>query len=105
MSEATPYCKALSAVLRRRDFYIVLALLAICSLVYYWGELVDHFGWESLHWRFFYTVHDVHRMLFLAPIIYAGYSFRVRGAVIVTLVTFIAILRSEEHTSELQSRL
>jgi signal transduction histidine kinase len=79
-------------VLRSRDFYIVLSLLAICTLFYYFGDLVDFAGWTALRWHFFYTVHDVHRIFFLAPIVYAGYSFRVRGAVIVTLAAFIAFL-------------
>ena len=61
------------AVLKRRDFYIfyiLLCLVAFCTLFYYFGELVDFHGWESLRRGFFYGVHDVHRLLFLAPIIY-----------------------------------
>jgi hypothetical protein len=34
----------------------------------------------------------VHRLLFLAPIIYAAYTARVKGAVIITLVSFIIFL-------------
>jgi len=79
------------AVLKRRDFYvfyILLCLLAFCSLFYYFGELADFHAWEPLRRGFFYGTHDVHRLLFLAPIIYAGHFYRVKGAVIVSLLAF-----------------
>jgi len=77
---------------RTRHSYILLALFGICTLLYYFGELVDFAGWTALRHDFFYGVHDVQRLFFLAPIIYAGHVFRVRGAVIVTLAGFIAIM-------------
>ncbi|UCH50540.1 MAG: hypothetical protein JSV54_05835 [Chloroflexota bacterium] len=49
-------------------------------------------AWNALRNEFFYGVHDVHRLLFLVPIIYAGYNARVKGAVIVTLVSFVIFL-------------
>jgi PAS domain-containing protein len=67
-------------------------MLAFCTLFYYFGELVDWAAWDALRWDFFYSIHDVHRLLFLIPIIYAGYTARVRGAVIVTLLTFAIFL-------------
>lgn len=72
--------------------FILPLLLGFCTLFYYFGELVDWAAWEALRREFFYGIHDVHRLLFLAPIIYAGYVGRVKGAVIVTLVTFIIFL-------------
>ena len=72
--------------------FILPLLLAICTLFYYFGELVDWAAWDTLRRNFFYGVHDVHRLLFLAPIIYAGYTAGVRGAVIITLVSFIIFL-------------
>ncbi len=72
--------------------FILPVLLVIGTLIYYAGEIVDYFQWESLRWSFFYSVHDVHRLLFLVPIIYAGYVGRVKGAVIVTLVSFAIFL-------------
>ena len=83
------------AVLRIRNghsFHILLSLFAISTLVYYFGELTNLAALEPFRLRFFYTVHDIHRLFFLAPIIYAGYIFRVRGAVIVTIAAFIAFL-------------
>jgi hypothetical protein len=67
-------------------------LLVFCTLFYYFGELADWAAWNSLRQSFFYGVHDVHRLLFLAPIIYAAYTARVKGAVIITLVSFIIFL-------------
>jgi len=88
------YARAL-AVLRSRDLYlfcIMIALFGICTLLYYFGELVDFAGWEALRQDFFYTVHDIHRLFFLGPIIYAGYIYRVKGAVLVTIAAFIVFL-------------
>jgi PAS domain-containing protein len=72
--------------------FIMLLLLVFCALFYYFGELVDWAAWDALRNNFFYGVHDIHRLLFLAPIIYAGYTARVKGAVIMTLVSFIIFL-------------
>lgn len=71
---------------------VICLLLGVCSLFYYFGELVDWAAWESLRVNFFYGIHDVHRLLFLMPIVYAGYVARVKGAVIVTLISFLIFL-------------
>jgi PAS domain-containing protein len=71
---------------------ILPLLLVFCTLFYYFGELVDWAAWEALRIKFFYGIHDVHRLLFLAPIIYAAHTARVKGAVIVTLIAFIIFL-------------
>jgi hypothetical protein len=72
--------------------FILPLLLIFCTLFYYFGELVDWAAWNALRESFFYGVHDVHRLLFLAPIVYAAYTARVKGAVIITLVSFIIFL-------------
>ncbi len=74
------------------SFYILLLIFGICTFLYYFDTLVDFAGWEALRWKFFYTVHDIHRLFFIVPIVYAGYSFRVKGALIVTLAAFIVFL-------------
>jgi PAS domain-containing protein len=84
-----------SVMTRIRDSYklwILPLLLLLGTLFYYFGELVDWAAWDALRWNFFYSVHDIHRLVFLAPIIYAGYVGRVKGAVIITLVTFTIFL-------------
>ncbi|MFH0913894.1 MAG: PAS domain-containing protein, partial [Chloroflexota bacterium] len=73
-------------------FYVLLVLFAYCAVFYYLGELVDFFGWGVLRLPFFYTVHDIHRLFFLVPIIYAAHVFRVRGAFMVTAATLLVIL-------------
>jgi len=78
-----------AALARRVQPYIVPLLLLFCTVFYYFGELVDWAHWDALRLDFFYSVHDIHRLFFLAPIIYAGYTARVRGALIVTLISFI----------------
>ena len=72
--------------------FILPLLLVFCTLFYYFGELVDWAAWEALRLKFFYGIHDIHRLLFLAPIVYAGYIGRVKGAVIITLVSFMIFL-------------
>ncbi|MFH1003609.1 MAG: hypothetical protein V1780_05635 [Chloroflexota bacterium] len=67
-------------------------LLVFCTLFYYFGELAEWAVWDAFRSSFFYGVHDIHRLLFLAPIIYAGYTARVRGALIVTMIAFIVFL-------------
>ena len=75
-----------------RGYSIISVLFVVCTLFYYFGEIVDLAGWSALRWDFFYTVHDLHRLLFLAPILYASYSFRVKGAVIATLIALVIFL-------------
>jgi hypothetical protein len=71
---------------------VILLMLIICSLFYYFGELVDWAAWNNLRLQFFYGIHDVHRLLFLVPIVYAAYTARIKGAIIVTLVSFLIFL-------------
>jgi PAS domain-containing protein len=95
MNRSTVDRQAILTALRSRNFYrlyILGVLLVCCILFYYFGELVDSAGWEGLRWGFFYGVHDVHRLLFLAPIIYAGYVFGVKASIIITIVATMAFL-------------
>jgi len=75
----------------RQPLFIFL-MLAFGSLIYYFGELIDWAAWNAIRNDFFYGIHDIHRLLFLAPIIYAGYIARVKGAIIITLISFIIFL-------------
>jgi hypothetical protein len=68
--------------------FILPGMLLICTAFYYMGELVDWATWNALRLEFFYGIHDIHRLLFLAPIIYAAHVARVKGALIITLVSF-----------------
>jgi DNA-binding winged helix-turn-helix (wHTH) protein len=72
---------------------LVLSLLfGICSLFYYFGELVDFAGWEAIRWQFFYETHDIHRLLFFAPILYACYFFGFKTIIAVTAASLLVFL-------------
>ncbi len=95
MSKATVSHQTILAVLRSRNpysFYILFLLLGLCTLFYYFGELVDFAGWEALRWSIFYGVHDIHRLLFLAPILYAAYVFGIRATIIITIISANIVL-------------
>lgn len=95
MKKTAPKRKSVLAVLKTRNiysFYLLFFLLGICTLFYYFGELVDFAGWESLRWSFLYTVHDTHRLLFLIPILYAALVFGTKATIIVTIIAVMAML-------------
>jgi hypothetical protein len=52
---------------------------------------MDTADWH-LNWDFLYGIHDIQRLLFIAPILYAAYYFRVKGALFVTLASFLVFL-------------
>jgi PAS domain-containing protein len=82
--------EVVSTGLKSREFYrlYILGLMILyCSLFYYFGEIVDFFGWDALRWEFFYAVHDIHRLLFLAPILYTAHVFGVRATIIITIIS------------------
>jgi PAS domain-containing protein len=75
-----------------RRLIVLAVLFALCVIFYYFGEIVKLLGWDFLSWQFFYTVHDTHRLFYLAPIVYAGYFFGTRAGVIVTIVSAFSFL-------------
>ena len=79
-------------VLRDKHFYILLVLFIAFTVFYYFGELVNLFAWEALRWEIFYTVHDPHRMLFLVPILYSSYYYRLRGTLLANVISVLIFL-------------
>ena len=75
-----------------RHFYLLFIIFALCTVFYYFGEIIDFFGWNCLHIDFFYGIHDVHRLIFLIPIIYAAYYFGVMPTIIIIILTICAFL-------------
>ncbi len=73
---------------RSPHFWIIVALMAVLTLVYYAGHTpLARFG-------AFFTdayLHDLHRLLFVPPVIYAALTFRVRGA-LVTSFAFLCVV-------------
>lgn len=95
VSEATVSHQTVLAGLKSRNFhrlYILGVLLFYCALFYYFGELVNFFGWEALRWSIFYGVHDIHRLFFLAPILYSAYVFGVRATIIITIISAMTFI-------------
>jgi signal transduction histidine kinase len=84
--------KKIYAWSNRHALYILTIAFSVCALIYYFGELVDAIGFTNLNLPIFNTVHDLHRMLFLIPITYGAYHFRVKGALFVTLAALITFL-------------
>ena len=74
---------------RSPHFWIIAASMAVFALVYY-------SGYTSLaHLGSFFTnafPHDIHRALFLIPIIYAALTFRSRGALGASFVFLCVVL-------------
>ena len=74
---------------RSPHFWIIAALMAVLTLVYYAGHtpLARFGGLLSTTYP-----HDLHRALFLFPIIYAAVTFRVWGAVSASFVLLCLVL-------------
>ena len=73
---------------RSPHFWIIVVLMAVLTLVYYAGQTplaqVSSFFTDAFP-------HDLHRVLFLLPVVYAALLFRIRGAV-GTSVAFLVIV-------------
>ena len=90
-----PYKIEAVKLIRDRNFwhfYIIACIFVFCSLFYYLGEVLDYFNLSFTGLEYLYTVHDLHRLLFVIPVIYAGYIFRVSGAVVTTALAFLIFL-------------
>jgi signal transduction histidine kinase len=84
-----------------RHLLFILLTLALSAGVFYLQEIMSYLNisWQPL--TTLYAVHDWQRMLFLIPICYAGYYFRIKGALTLSVISFFAML---PHALEL-SRL
>ena len=76
---------------RSTHFWIVSALVALCTLLYY-ADQTPLSNISLFNHSFFTTVHDLHRTLFLVPIVYAALVFRVRGSLIASSVFLGVVL-------------
>ncbi len=75
-----------------RRFYFLFLIFALSVIFYYFGEIADFFGWEFLRLNFFYGVHDVHRLIFLFPIMYAAYYFGMKATIIMIILMISAFM-------------
>jgi len=74
---------------RSPHFWIIAALMAVLTLVYYAGHtpLASFGGFLAITYP-----HDLHRALFLFPMIYAAVTFRAWGALSVSFVLLCIVL-------------
>ncbi len=72
-------------------WWIITALMVLCTLVYY-ADQAPLLGIPQLTNNLSTTVHDLHRTLFLIPILYASVLFRVRGGLITTFAFLCIVL-------------
>jgi two-component system sensor histidine kinase DegS len=76
---------------RNPHLWIIVALMAILTISYYADELgVD---WLPLGHRFFDEeyIHDIHRLLFLIPMVYCAIVFRLKGAIVISVATLCIV--------------
>ena len=80
-------------ILRNPHFWAILFLTAFFGALYY-GQYLNISIWFPIHERFFQRdyPHDVHRMLFLIPMLYAALKFHIKGAVVISFVVSCIIL-------------
>jgi len=77
-------------LIRNRNFWLVLVFLVLCSVLHY-IELTGITGTPpSFH--FGLTRHALDRILFLLPIIYASFTFRLKGSLITSFVALAIML-------------
>ena len=68
--------------------WVISGLFAILTLLYYAEQLLADM---PIQVGFFQTVHDLHRALFLVPLIYAAIAYRLRGS-LVGSAFFLAVI-------------
>jgi signal transduction histidine kinase len=71
--------------------WLIAVLFAICILIYYGEQFFSAIG-VTVQLSIFQTVHDLHRSLFLIPLVYTAIAFRLRGSLFGSLIFLAAIL-------------
>jgi signal transduction histidine kinase len=86
------YLASIKGKFRYNDphLWVISGLLAVCTLVYY-AEQIIAITHISLHVEFFSTVHDLHRTLFLIPLVYASIAYRLPGSLFASAF-FLAVI-------------
>ncbi len=79
-------------IVRSPHLWVIAALIVILGLSYY----ADQFGSSLILFgeKFFTSeyLHDLHRSLFLIPMLYAAAAFHLRGALVVSFVALCVVL-------------
>ena len=82
----------LYTILRNPHLWVIVVLMVILTTAYYADQL--DLSWMLFSQRFFTSdyIHDLHRTLFLIPMLYTAILFRLRGAVVVSLIVLCVVL-------------
>ncbi len=80
------------AAWRNPHTWYITAIMIVCSIFYYLDTIIELLGWPKSWWDMLYTVHDLHRLLFFIPVLYAAYIFRVRGVIVTALILILIFL-------------
>ena len=87
-----PLAIHLRKILRTPGSWFILALLVLITLIHY-AEALEHPPLlAQLMSDLGFTRHALDRILYLAPIVWAGYLFRWRGAILISLVALACML-------------
>jgi signal transduction histidine kinase len=77
--------------LRSPHFWIITVLMALFTFLYY-VDRTPLAGTTPFNSTFFSGVHDLHRTLFVIPIVYAAFIFRLRGSIITSAIFLGVVL-------------
>ncbi len=83
--------KATTVFWQSPHFWIIAVIFLLDTFIYY----VDQSPWAAsspFDNSFFSSVHDLHRTLFLVPLVYAAFVFRVRGSLIASFAFLCVVL-------------
>ena len=80
------------ALWRNPHLWYVIVMMIACSIFYYLDSIIGFIGWPCPQWTIFDMPYDLHRLLFLIPVLYAAYIFRVRGVIAVALISMLIFL-------------
>jgi K+-sensing histidine kinase KdpD len=74
----------------------IIAIMALCSIIYYLPNIGNQFGWTSLYNSLnglhdFYGI-DFLGLIFFAPVVYAAYVLGVIPAIMAALVAMLILL-------------
>jgi PAS domain S-box-containing protein len=84
--------RRISALLRQPSFWLIAAILALITVPYY-AEAIQHPNFiNDIMADLGLTRHAFERILYLAPIVWAGFLFGWRGALATSLVSVVIML-------------
>ena len=78
-------------IVRNRHFWLILVLFALCCILHY-AEQIGFMDTEEPSSHFGLTRHSLDRILFLLPVIYSSFVFRLTGGLITCFAALLAML-------------